>query len=487
MEQRKKSIGLNAFLNTLRTALNLLFPLITVPYISRVLTVDEIGKYNFSFTIITYVLLISALGIDKYAIREGTKFRGDKNKIEEFASRVFSINIVSTLLSYIILFLYLFFSQKAKSYISCILILSIEVFFTTLGTEWLYSIFEEYTYITIRSIVFKIISIILLFLFVRKPGDYLYYAAITVISSVGSNVLNFIHLRKFCRIRLTFRFKLREMLAPIMVIFATNVAIKIYVTSDTTMLGYLKDDYVVGIYSFSVRIYTIVKTLLAAALFVAIPRLSMYVGKGMMRDFKDLLNKMFNTLMMIVPPAIIGLIMLSKNIIIIIGGENYLQSQSSLIILSVAIFFSIFSTLFSQCILLPFKREKCILRASAISALENISLNFILIPYFAEIGVAFTTVLAELTMTIFNYSSCRDIAKFILSKKTAKNTLSVAVGCLAIIGTCYLICNFVSDMITQTVLSVFISIFVYSLVLLVLKNPIFLNLLGRITERLKRK
>lgn len=203
---KNKSIKLNAVLNGFRTILNLIFPLITFPYVSRVLSVNEVGQYNFSQSIITYFMLIAALGIDKFAVREGTKYRDNREKFNKFASEVFSINIVSTVISYLLLFIYLTFSGKTSSYATCILIFSLQIFFTTIGTEWLYSIFEEYAYITVRSIAFKILSVILLFVFVRNEGDYLAYAGITVFASVGSNILNFINARKYCKIRLTFGF-----------------------------------------------------------------------------------------------------------------------------------------------------------------------------------------------------------------------------------------------------------------------------------------
>ena len=244
---KKKSLGVNAFLNGLRNVLNLLFPLVTFPYVSRVLSVSGIGIYNFSNTYINYFLLIAGLGISTYAVREGAKYREDKNKINIFASQIFSLNMIATLIAYLLLFLSLLIFKNLHSYIYCILIFSLQILFTTLGTEWIYTIYEDYTYITIRSIIFKIISIILLFLLVRKPEDYLIYAGITVFSAVGSNFLNFIHARNFVHIKLTTNINWKYHLKPILVIFASAIAVTIYVSSDTTILGLLKNDYAVGI------------------------------------------------------------------------------------------------------------------------------------------------------------------------------------------------------------------------------------------------
>ena len=488
MKMKIKSIKLNAGLNIIRTTLNLLFPLITVPYISRVLSVEEIGKYDFSFSIISYALLIAALGIDKFAVREGTKYREDGDKIGEFASKVFSVNLISTLFSYILLFLYLFTSNKASDYFNYILILSVEIFFTTLGTEWLYTIFEEYVYITIRSIVFKILSLVLLVIFVRKPGDSLFYAGITVFASVGSNVLNFIHARKLCKIRFTFNFNWKELLSPILIIFATNIAIKIYVSSDTTMLGYLQNDYSVGIYSFSVKVYTMLKSIINATLIVAIPRLAFYAGNRMLESYNNLINKIFNTLLIVALPTMLGLIMVSRNVILILGGDKYEQSQSTMIILSFAIVFSIFSSLFNQGILLPLKREKYALRASVVSAVENITLNFLLIPLLAENGAAITTVLAEFTMAMMNFYSSRDIAINIFKDKITKvNILTIIPGCIAIAVICVLITKFIPGIFLQMILCVILSVLAYVGVLIMLRNPIASGMLKSAVNRLRFK
>lgn len=330
MKCKKKSLKFNAFINGFRTILNLVFPLITFPYISRILSVEEIGKYNFSDSVVSYFLLIAALGINQYAVREGTKFRDSHADISQFASKVFSVNVVSTGVSYVLLGILLLCSSKLHNYLLCIVILSTQIFFTTLGTEWLYSIYEEYTYITIRSIAFKILSIMLLFIFVRNQGDYIKYAAITVISSVGSNILNYMNARKYCDIRFTLKFDWKIVLKPILVVFASNVAIQIYVSSDITMLGYLVNDHSVGIYSISTKIYTIIKNVLTAVLTVTIPRFALYAGGKDKERYDKLFQKVVNTLIAIIFPAVVGLIMISKNVIMIIAGSNYLSSQPSL-------------------------------------------------------------------------------------------------------------------------------------------------------------
>lgn len=486
MQHRNKSIKFNAIINGCRTILNLLFPLITFPYISRVLTVNEIGKYNFSDSIVSYFVLIAALGINQYAIREGTKYRNNHEKMSEFASEAFSINVFSTLLSYLALIILIVVSNKLHDYWICILILSIQICFTTIGTEWIYSIYEEYTYITIRSIVFKIISIVMLFIFVRQEGDYLKYAAITVIASVGSNILNYINIRKYCNIKIKIKFNWWKMLKPILVIFASNIAIQIYVNSDITMLGYLSNDYAVGIYSISTKIYTIIKNVLTAVLTVTIPRFSLYAGERRKDKYDLLLQKVINTLCIIIFPSMVGLVAISKNVIIIIAGKHYLDSQISLCILSVAILFSVFNGLFSQCVLLAYKRENVFLKCTIISALINISLNFWFISKWAEIGAAITTLISEFILCIMLYYKSRDLVSLVFRKKEVlKNLMSVLIASFGIFIICQFIKMTILNLYLQAVFAVICSILGYGIILILFRNEVIISNLETIKNKIQ--
>ena len=485
---KKKSLGLNAFLNGLRSVLNLFFPLITFPYISRILSVSGIGIYNFSNTYINYFVLIAGLGIATYAIREGSKYREDKDKINEFVSQIFSLNMIATVIAYLLLFASLIIFKNLHNYVSCILIFSLQILFTTLGTEWIYTIYEDYAYITIRSIIFKIISIVFMFLLVRKPEDYLIYAAVTVFSAVGSNLLNFIHARNFVHIRLTTKTNWRYHLKPILVIFASSVAVTIYVSSDTTILGLLKNDYAVGIYSTSVKIYQMAQGLLSALLLVTIPRLAFLWGQKRISEYNRVLSRVINSLGILVLPAAVGLIMLSREIILIIASEKYLPSVNSLRIISWAIIFSIFAWIFSDCVLIPAKRENLVLRNTIVTAIENIALNFILIPFMSYDGTSLSTVIAEFTVMIMNGYSCRDIIKPVIFKKdTLKNLLDSIIGCVGIVVVC-LLCDYgFKSLILKTIFSVVLSVIMYGAILVLLKNNNAYSMLDRAKMILKSK
>lgn len=127
-----KSLKINVLLNTLRSVLNIIFPLITFPYVSRILGADNLGIYNFSSSFVSYFILIAGLGINTYAIREGAKYRDNREEISNFSSEVFSINMLSTLIAYILLITILLLFKNLQDYTICIIIFSIQIFFQRL-------------------------------------------------------------------------------------------------------------------------------------------------------------------------------------------------------------------------------------------------------------------------------------------------------------------------------------------------------------------
>ena len=476
-EFKKKSLGLNAVLNGIRTVLNLFFPLITFPYVSRVLKVESIGKYNFAQSVNQYFLLLAALGISTYAIREGTKIRNDREKFNNFSSEIFSINLVSMMASYVILFLCVIFIPKFQSYRIIILIFSIELIFTTIGIEWMYSIYEEYAYITIRSIIFKVLSIILLFVLVKKPEDYIVYAGITVFANAGSNILNLVHSKKYCTLKIVLKKNLLKHLKPIMIIFACTVATSIYVNSDTTMLGFMTTNYEVGIYSVSSKVYRIVKQMLASILVVSIPRLAFLMGQKKMDEYKKTLTNIFNVLVILMFPAIVGLFLLSKEIVLLISGPEYIQATNSLRLLAIALTFCIFGWIYNQCVLIPAKQEKIVMFATILSAVANIALNFVLIPLCKVNAVAISTIVAEgISMAVCVYYG-KSIVK--LGKGVVKNGFTVCIGCIPIVIICILIQKLNLSIVLTLFWSIGFSAIGYGMTLVLLKNELIITYLNK--------
>lgn len=477
---KKKSLGVNAILNGLRNMLNLLFPLITFPYVSRVLSVRSIGIYNFSNSIITYFLLIASLGISVYSVREGAKYRDNKEELGKFASEVFSINIVSTIVSYLLLILLTISIPKLSSVSTVIAIFSLQIAFTTLGTEWIFSIYEEYAYITLRSIFFKLISLLMMFVFVKNKNDVAIYAAITVFATVGSNVLNYIKAKRIITFNFTLDMNLKRHIKPIMIIFASNIAVLIYVNSDITLLGFFKSSYDVGLYSVSVKIYSLVKTVLSSILIVTIPRLSMLWGKEKYEEYFKVLKQIYNVLLILIVPAMIGIISMSKQIILVISGNKYVAASVSLKILSVALIFSIISWLFNECVLIPTKLEKYTFYGTLTSALLNIILNIFFIGKWGINAAATTTVVSELIGMILSIYFARNIVKI---GELVENHLGCIVGSVAIYVECSIINIFIYNAFISVIVSIIVSLISYVTILIIFKDKVTVGFIHEIVSR----
>ena len=314
-----KSVAKNALYNGIRTVCNMLFPLITYPYAARVLMAENLGKVDFGQSVISYFVLIAGLGIYTYATREGAAQRENKDELNQFSSEVFTINVTSTIISYLLLGGLMLVWPRLHDYALLIAFQSITIIGATIGVDWVYSIHEDYGYITARSIVVQIISAVLLFVLVKQPSDYIIYAAITIFSNVGANVFNFIRARRFVRIRLVWGFDYVRHLVPMLVLFGNAVAITVYVNIDVTLLNVFKGDYEVGIYSLAVKVYSILKALLNSITAVALPRLSLYRASGLEQEYQDLQDAISHALVVLVLPVMALFILMADYVVMIIG------------------------------------------------------------------------------------------------------------------------------------------------------------------------
>lgn len=483
-KRKKKSISINAILNVLKTCLSIIFPLITFPYISRVLMPENVGKINFANSINSYFILIAGLGISIYAIREGARIRNNKQEIDIFVSQVFSINIVSTVISYSLLFIMLIYFPILNDYRLLIVIYSIQIIFTTISVEWIYSIFEDYLYITIRTFLVQLISLVLMFLFVKDPNDYVKYVFITVFSSSAMNIFNFLHAKKYCKITFTLHIDWKRHLLPMFVLFFNSIAILIYVESDTTMLGVLWGNYEVGLYSVSVKIYKIVKQASNAIVIVSIPRIAFYLAQEEMEKYYELLNRILKGIIIACLPMILILIFYASEIINIVSGSSYLEATTSLRILSLAIIFALIASFMANSVLIPNRKEKVVLIATICSAFANFVLNLILIPIGKQNAAALTTLLAEgITFLICTISLRKELKRITISKTLINSFLSSLFMIISIVVTRYI--NSYFDGLIKLFIDVSINLIVYGLSLLLLKDETTLMIISVIKRKLK--
>ena len=480
----ERIIKKNTLYNTIKSLFSVLFPLITLPYVSRVLMAENLGKINFGLSIVGYASLIASLGISTYAIRECSRVKDDKDELNKVASQIFTINFFTTIFAYVVLLIILVFVKPLENYRVLIIIQSTTILFNTIGADWINSAMEDFKYITIRTVAAQLVSLVLMFIFVHRPEHYLIYAIICVVSASAANVFNFFYRRKYCRIKLVSKIDLKKHIAPILLLFSLLLSQTIFVNSDITILGLIKGDFETGLYSISVKFYTIVKTIVASVAFVVLPQLSYYFKEQNKEEVARILKYSMNFIIVLGFPCIVGLNGVASSLIYVVSGKEYLGAALSLHILTFALVFSFLGGWVGNMILIPSNKEKVFLLSNAIAAILNLILNLILIPHYGLNAAALTTVISEavgfLIMAPF-------VKEFLFIKGFLKMILSPFLGCL-IIATICIVCNlFIDSYYIIFAVTIPTSILFYFLFLLLMKNEIVMGYVTPLINRVKNR
>ena len=368
-----RSVKANYLFNLINSASQLLFPLITFPYASRIMMADGIGQVNFFQSIISYISLFTCLGIPMYAIREIAKVRDNLEKMTRTTVEILLLHAFLTLFGYIIVAAICMTVAKVQTDIPLFLILSVSIFFTAIGCEWFYQGIEDFKYVAIRGIVVKTVSVLLLFLLVKSKEDILWYGAYTVFGVLGGNIFNFIRLRKYLHRDFVGFSKLHPFkhLKPALHIFVFNVIASIYLQLNNVLLGFMKDAEAVGYFTAATKLMVIAVGLSSALGTVMMPRTSNLVAENKMNEFILVLCGVNFT------PAILTSQIIALNVLMI-GVSNVLGMQ----------------------ILYPMNQINIVILSISIGAITNLLLNLILIPRYGHNGTAIAYMLAETLVSI---------------------------------------------------------------------------------------
>lgn len=483
---KKKNIGVNAILNVIKSGLSVLFPLITYPYALRILGADGIGKVTYGQSIVSYFSLFALLGAATYGVREGAKRKKDAGEFQRFVNEVFTINVFTTTVSYFLLISILLFIPKFQDYRFLIILESLSIAFTTMGLDWINTVYEDFLLLTVRSIVTHIISLVLLFVLVRTPDDFYWYAFLTVLTNGIVCVSNWFYIRKYVKPRILLSSKLKTHVKPLLLLFSNAVAVSIYVNFDTTMLGWMKGDYAVGLYAGAVKIYTIVKSIMQAIYAVTIPRLSAYIGEARQKDYKTLYTEIWGYMALILIPAGVGLCGISREVMLIMGGAEYENAAVTLQILSMSLIFAIFGGLVTGVLNITIGKEKDNLIATVLSALINCGLNLVFIPLFSQNGAAFTTLLSELFVFVFCILRVPERSRYLDKKDVVRSLRDACLGCLGILGYVLLVKSFVVNTAGRVILIIPGSVIIYGTIVMAAKNPHACKCLELLRKKMRR-
>lgn len=328
-----RSVKYNYILNLVNIVLGIVFPLITFPYVTRILTPDGIGEVQFFTTIIEYVTLFAALGIPLYGVREIAKVRDNVTLRNKLTVEILVLHLLLTVIGYIAIIILCFVSNKIHENQTLFLVLSLSLGLGTIGVQWFFQAIEDFTYITVRSLIVRIIGLVLLFVMVRDENDVLEYAIVLSFGSAGNNIFNFIRLKKYVSAS-DIRNHLEPFrhIIPTLKIFMLNVTVGVYTQLATLLLGTIQSNDAVAYYSMPQRIANVVLCLVTALSGVLLPRLSSYVGQQQTDEFRNLGNKAISFVLAMTLPMVVGLVLLAEPITVVMFGEAYHSSYLVLVI-----------------------------------------------------------------------------------------------------------------------------------------------------------
>lgn len=480
---QNRSIKKNLIFNTILTVGEMIFPLITFPYISRVLSPDGLGIVNYANSIISYLILISCLGVNTYGIKEGAKYRDDKEKLGKFVSEMLLINFIAVIFAVTILLIILFFPGNEK-YRQLLIIYGFSVFITPFTISWFISLIEEYRYVTIRTIIIRVISMLSIFVFIKSKDDYVKYALILVLTNAFTMILNLHFSKRYISLFNVSKYEIKKHILPILFIFGSSLSVNVYVNSDITLLGMLKSEYSVGIYSVSVKIVRIIITFVSSLNTVIFPRISYYLKNDFLKEYNQLLKKGADFLLLLAVPASVGLLFVSEAIIMLFIGNQYIDAIVNLKILSIDIVFFPLSNYISYQIVLSHNKEKVFLISTLVSCIINIILNIVLIPIFAENAAATTTLISELINIMICVITTRRDIEYREIFSNAKNYLSGTI----LMGIILLSVKFlVRNIYVSLCISVAVGAFVYFIYLYLRKDSMLFYLIDILKSKISRK
>lgn len=474
-----QSVKVNYILNLINTGTQMLFPLITFPYVCRVIEADGIGQINFFQSIISYISLFTCLGIPMYAIREIARDRSDVVQMNRTAMEILLLHSMLTLVGYAIVAILCLTVPQIQVNIPLFLILSLTIFFTAIGCEWFYQGIEDFKYITIRGLIIKTVSVVLLFIFVKSKTDLLYYGCYTVFGVLGGNIFNFFRLRKYIhRENIIFsELHIKRHVKPVLKVFSFSVVTSIYLQLNTVLLGFLKNALAVGYFAAATKVMQMLLTMSACLGSVMMPRASHLIAENKEDEFNRLIQKSYDFTLAIALPITIGLIFCAPSLITALCGVKFEHSILPSQIIAPIILMVAISNVFGIQVLFPKGKINIVTFCCGIGAVADLILNLCLIPFFSYIGTSIAYLGAEVATTVSMYFIGRKYIHIVYFKKSH---LTYALGCIVMAFALYGLSLLQLPTFTILLLQGCCGVLAYFIILCICKDEMLVQILSKI-------
>lgn len=478
------SLKKNVIYSSILTTANYIFPLLTYPYVSRVLGVENLGTVNFIDGIIRYFLLFAMMGINIVGIREVAVCKNDPAKLRTTFSSLLALNGLFTLLSLTVLIVCWISIPQLKAQSELMTYGAIWLSLGFLTIEWFYKGMEDFRYVTNRTILVKTLYVIAVFILVRQASQYAVYFLLGVLMVVVNAVINIIHVRKYTNI--SFRnLEMRRYLKPVLRMGVYMLLTALYTSFNVAFLGFASGETQVGYYTTSTKLFTILLALYTAFTGVMMPRMSTLIGEGKLAEFKELIGKSADILFAFSIPVIFLVELMAPQLVMLISGPGYEGAIVPLRFIMPLMCIIGYEQILIIQTMMPLKEDKVILRNSVIAGIIAISLNFLIVPRLQSVGSAIVWISCE-TFLLIASAICVD--RRISLSFPIKNLLKTILVNLPLIAVFYYTARIVEGYFFQLLTAaVIMAAYVMLTQYYILRNKVVISAINGFVRKVTKK
>lgn len=392
----------NYFYNVSLSITNILFPLLSFPYASRMLGPLGIGKVQLASSFAQYFALFAALGIPIYGIQEVAKVRHNQNKLNTVFSELLTIYFVTSILVSAIYLMVIFSFPYFKPNIELYCYSGLIILLGFSSIDWFYAGLEDFKSLALRTISIKILSLLFLYFFVRQTDDYKNYLFVTIFALFGNNIINFLMIRGKTAILFPTAELFRH-LKPLFYIFGTTVAASMYTILDTLLLGFLSNEKAVGLYTAAIKLTKVSLPFITSIGVISIPGISKNIAQNDYPAVQELLDTSYHFIVFFSVPVVAGLFILAPEFIVVFSGSQFLEATSSMRIVAFLPLLIGLGYFFAFQILVPGGKYKQMFLSVLGGVFCCLVLSLLLVPKYKENGTAIANIISELVVTIFYF------------------------------------------------------------------------------------
>lgn len=480
-----KSITKNYLYNLIYQILLIIIPIITTPYVSRVLGADGVGKFSFSNSIVSYFVIFASLGFGYYAQREIAKYQDNKKKQSEIFWEIIIVRSVSVLTALIVYFTVIVLGVFKEDYTLLMIILSINILAVAFDISFLFAGNEDFSKTVFTNTLVRILNVIAIFVFVKDRNDLWKYVLITALTLLIANASLALYAKNFlCKIEIKNLKPIRH-IKPAVILFLPTIAVSVYAYLDKTMIGVITgSDFENGFYEQAEKIVKMVMTVVTSLGTVMIPRNANAFERKDMDAIRRNIYRSVRFVLLLGIPMMIGLIAVSDNMVPWFLGDGYYKSANIIKILSVLILAIGLNNVFGLQYLIPAGEDKKFTISVTCGAITNFLLNLVFIRLFKSYGAAIATIAAETVVAIIMFCFIR---KNVPLREILKSSIKYLISGIIMFVPCFILGRILEPSIINTFIVVFTGAVVYLICLILLKDEFFFEIANRLTSRLPIK